>query len=164
MRILFIESFGYLISKELCIKYARKMYFRQLTIDDYEDYLTLINEFRKTSFTREQFVSTLKYIQQTGDIWVGMENDDMIATATIFYEKKLIFDTCVLAHVEDVCVHSSKRGMGYGKLLIKFLLNQAKEHNSYKFTLDCSDSNVGFYESCGLSKRGNQMCFLLENK
>ena len=137
--------------------------FRTVTQSDYEAYMSLINEFRPTSFTRDQFYETLRYIQQTGDIWIIEEDGEMVATATIFYEKKFIYNTCILAHIEDVCVMSSKRGMGYGKKIIQHLFQEAKERKCYKLTLDCNDTNVGFYESCGLTKRGNQMCELGEN-
>jgi len=138
------------------------MNIRKVTYEDYESYYALINEFRPTVFTREQFQETLTYIQQTGDIWVLEENKTLIATGTILYEKKLIFNTCIYAHIEDVCVKQTERGKGYGKRLVRHLLEETKRNGCHKVTLDCNDENVGFYNACGLSKRGNQMCELID--
>jgi glucosamine-phosphate N-acetyltransferase len=138
------------------------MNIRKVTYEDYESYYALINEFRPTVFTREQFQETLAYIQQTGDIWVFEENKTLIATGTIFYEKKLIFNTCIYAHIEDVCVKQTERGKGYGKRLVRHLLEETKRNGCHKVTLDCSDENVGFYIACGLTKRGNQMCVIIQ--
>ncbi len=134
---------------------------RLLTIDDYEAYHVLINEFRPTVFTKEQFEDVLAYIQQCGAIWVLEENGILVATATIFYERKFIFNTCIYAHIEDVCVTKAERGKGYGKRIVRHLMEEAKRNRCYKITLDCSDENVGFYMSCGLTRRGNQMCELI---
>jgi glucosamine-phosphate N-acetyltransferase len=139
------------------------MLFRTIENTDYLQYSKLINDFRETSFSYEEFESILKYIKQTGDIWLLIVDGIMVATGTIFFEKKLIFNTCTLAHVEDVCVAKTYRGKGYGKNMMSHLIAQAKSHGCYKITLDCNDSNVGFYESCRLTRRGNQMCELLEN-
>ena len=138
--------------------------FRKLRESDYSVFHTLINEFRKTTFSEEQFLLTLSNIQKSGDIWVYQEIDgSLVAVATIYYEYKFIFNTCVLAHIEDVCVSESQRGKGYGKKLMNKLYEEARAHGCYKITLDCADHNVGFYEACRLTKRGNQMCELIEN-
>jgi glucosamine-phosphate N-acetyltransferase len=139
------------------------MEFRVLTKSDYAAYKILINDFRKTEFSEKQFEETLDYIQKIGNIWIGIISGELVVTGTIFFEKKLIFDTCISAHIEDVCVKASYRRHGYGKLLIKHLLNEAKTNKCYKVTLDCSDENVEFYKACGLNRRGNQMCELIQN-
>lgn len=137
------------------------MTFRLLTVHDYAEFLTLIQEFRPTQFTEEEFQSTLHNIQSSSDIWVYEENGKLLATATIMYEYKFIFNNCIYAHIEDVCVRTSHRRQGLGKQLILHLIKQA--HNCYKITLDCSKENIPFYEACGLEWRGNQMCQLISN-
>ena len=64
------------------------MAFRLLTIHDYSEFLTLIQEFRPTQFTEEEFQSTLHNIQSSSDIWVYEENGKLLATGTIIYEYK----------------------------------------------------------------------------
>lgn len=138
------------------------MFVRILTLEDYDAYHTLMNEFRQTVFTKEQFQEIVEYIRRTGEVWVLEDEGALVATGTIFYEKKLIFNTCIYAHIEDVCVTQSKRGNGYGKQLVRHLLEESKRTGCHKVTLDCSDDNVGFYVACGLTKRGNQMCELIQ--
>ena len=139
------------------------MEIRHLTKGDYEAYLPLINEFRPTVFSRAQFESVLDYIGQVGEIWIGTLGDQIVATATILYERKLIFNISTVAHIEDVCVSESQRKKGFGKQLIHHLFEMARSKDCYKVTLDCVDSNVPFYTSCGLQRRGNQMCELIAN-
>jgi glucosamine-phosphate N-acetyltransferase len=134
--------------------------FRPLTVDDYAAYRDLIHEFRPTVFTYNQFVETLAHIQTSGNVWVYEEDGQLLATATVFYEHKLIMNTCVYAHIEDVCVKGTHRRMGIGRRMIHHLMNVSS--HCYKITLDCADSNVAFYLSCGLERRGNQMCQLIK--
>ena len=135
--------------------------FRQLTTDDYEDFKTLISEFRPTEFTRERFLEILALIKKSSEVWLLCHNNKILATGTLILEHKFIFDTCIYAHVEDVCVRESERNKGLGKLLMQHLMSRAKELKCHKITLDCADHNIPFYLKCGLERRGNQMCQLL---
>ena len=137
------------------------MSFRQIVTSDYLAYLDIINEFRPTRFTEAQFIETLDNIKKSSAIWVYEDNGVLLATGTIIYEHKFIGNVCIYAHIEDVCVRASHSRLGLGKILIQHLINQAR--HCYKITLDCSDENMRFYESCGLERRGNQMCQLLHN-
>jgi glucosamine-phosphate N-acetyltransferase len=135
---------------------------RKLTENDFVQFLPLINEFRYTEFNETDFKSTLSYISYYGEIWVAEYKDELIATATVIFEKKFIYRLCTLAHIEDVCVKNHYRRMGVGKKLIHKLIERAKENKCYKITLNCSDENINFYKECGFSKRGNQMSELCE--
>jgi glucosamine-phosphate N-acetyltransferase len=137
------------------------MSFRKLTSLDYKQYYDLINEFRPTQFSEERFIETLTKIIMYSDIWIYEKEGELLATGTIIYEHKFLSDVCIYAHIEDICVKASHRRQGLGKLLIKHLIEQAR--HCYKITLVCADNNIAFYESCGLERRGNQMCQLLSN-
>jgi glucosamine-phosphate N-acetyltransferase len=140
------------------------MNIRQLTYDDYSAFLLLINTFRPTSFTKENFNTILSEILKSGQVWVIEDTDGaLIATATIIYEHKFLWNTSIYAHIEDVCVHTEKRRTGIGKMLIKHLLQEAKRRQCYKVTLNCSQENIPFYMACGLSPRGTQMSELVVN-
>lgn len=136
---------------------------RKLTDNDYDEYLSVINEFRPTFFTKDQFVETLKYVSTYSEIWVMSVDGAMVATGTIIYERKYIFNNDCLAHIEDVCVVEKCRKKGYGKDIVTKLMTRAKEHGCYKVTLDCNISNSPFYEKCGLEQRGVQMSQLTNN-
>jgi glucosamine-phosphate N-acetyltransferase len=134
---------------------------RELSISDYEQYLPLINEFRQTHFTRDEFISILPTIQSYSTIYVIELDNELIATGTIIYEKKFIFNGCILAHIEDVCVKKQYRGNGFGKTIVNTLIQDAKKHKCYKITLDCSHENKDFYSKIGFETRGLQMSQLL---
>ena len=131
--------------------------FRKLTVDDYDSFLALINDFRDTVFTKEEFAENLNTILQSSEIYVVESNNKLIATGTIMYETKFIFNICQLAHIEDICVKKEHRDQGIGKYMLSKLVTVAKEKKCYKVTLDCADTNVAFYEKCNFEKRGNQM-------
>ncbi|GMH28722.1 hypothetical protein Nepgr_030565 [Nepenthes gracilis] len=89
-----------------------------------------------------------------------IEDDDsgkIIATGTLFIEKKFIRSCGKAGHIEDVVVDSGSRGMHLGKKIIGFLTEHARSMGCYKVTLDCKEENREFYEKCGLEQRGVQM-------
>jgi len=137
--------------------------FRKININDYEKYSIMINEFRETSFTYEQFIETLNYILPFSEIWIIEYNNDIIATGTIIYEKKFIYNNSILCHIEDICVKQSYRKLGIGKLLINKLMKNAKDKGCYKVSLTCNKENTYFYKKCGLEERGYQMSKLTIN-
>jgi len=137
------------------------MTLRQLLITDYINFYKLINEFRTTKFTQEQFIETLKSATLLSEIWVYEEDDRLIGTGTIIFEHKFIFNISMIAHIEDVCVASDFRRRGIGKIIVNKLIERAREKNCYKIILNCSDENVTFYESCNFHVRGNNLSQLL---
>jgi len=136
---------------------------RKLNENDYDKYIIMINEFRETFFTKNQFDETLKYMVPHSQIWIIEYDDDIIATGTVIYEKKFIYNNSLLGHIEDICVKKEYRKFGLGKLIVQHLMNQTKQLGCYKVTLDCNEENSHFYEKCGLEKRGFQMCQLTCN-
>lgn len=137
------------------------MSFRKVTAEDSSAYQSIISEFRPTSFTEQQFRDTLAFIHLNGAIWVYEEEGVFLATGTILYERKFIQNICTYAHIEDICVRATHRRRGLGKALMTHLIQQCRD--CYKLTLDCANENIPFYESCGLERRGNQLCQLIEN-
>lgn len=137
------------------------MLIRTLADTDYTQFYELIRDFRDTTFTEDEFKETLRKIRVNSDILVLEISGVLVATGTVVYEQKFIYNLAVLAHVEDVCVKKEYRRQGYGKLIIQSLLERAKTNRCYKITLDCASSNVDFYTVCGFEVRGHQMSQLL---
>jgi len=135
------------------------MNIRKLSFDDYDNFLNLINQFRPTFFSKQDFIILLNELSMNSDIWILVDelNNEIIATGTILYEKKFIHNLSKVAHIEDICVDSNQRGKGYGKILITHLIDQAKQNNCYKVILDCDPNLKYFYESCGFLNNGLQM-------
>jgi len=138
------------------------MKIRLLQKNDYEQYISLIDEFRPTTFTSQVFTEILNSKPHTMDIWVLHSGMELVATGTIIYEQKFIYNLAKIGHIEDVCVSKNHRKKGYGKMLIEHMLHQSKKHGCYKTILNCSDDNCAFYEKCGLKPRG--MCMSILHK
>ena len=133
------------------------LHFRTLQHGDYVSYLSLIRDFRETTFTKEQFLSTLDTIAKTSDIIVIEEGGELIACGTLLYETKLIHNISKVGHIEDVCIKKEHRGKKLGKQLIAYMVDLAKEKGCYKVTLYCEEGNVEFYKKCNFNCVGHQM-------
>jgi glucosamine-phosphate N-acetyltransferase len=130
---------------------------RPLNKSDYTNYLQLINQFRATTFTEEEYNRTLQQIHMHSTIWVLEHKNELIGTITILYEYKFIRNIVKLAHVEDVCIDRRYRKKGLGTLLLKFAISEAKKKECYKIILDCDETLEPFYNKSGMIKNGIQM-------
>jgi GNAT superfamily N-acetyltransferase len=135
--------------------------YRQLEVSDYDNYYKLINEFRETKFTQEQFSEFVGQLGFNHKIYVLTLNKEIIATTTVIYEQKLIFNMCKFAHIEDVCVLKSYQKGGYGSKLLQHVIQEARKAGCWKLTLVCAEPTVKFYNRNGLEKRGVQCSMLL---
>jgi glucosamine-phosphate N-acetyltransferase len=130
---------------------------RPLEESDYDSYLEFINNFCSTFFTIQQFSSILRKIHNNSTIWIIEYNKNIIATATILYEYKLIHNIVKLAHIEDVFIDEDWIYKGIGKMLIEHLIEEANKKNCYKIILDCKEELEYFYKRTDLEKTGIQM-------
>lgn len=134
---------------------------RLLNKDDYLQYYPLINEFRQTVFSEEQFREYIETLPSNIHIYVLVYKEKIVATTTVIYEPKLIFNLCKFAHIEDVCVLKEYQKNGYGSILLQYVIEQAKKENCYKVTLVCNESVLPFYLKNKFDKRGVQCSMLL---
>ena len=141
------------------------MIFRPLNNNDYNYFLLLLNEFRKTHFSYEQFTELLEKQKQVS-IYVleDIENKQIIGTGTILFEQKFIHNISLYSHIEDIIIKKEYRGYGYGKKLIEHLIKVCKQNNCYKILLDCESKLEYFYEKCGFENKGSQMVIYCNNK
>jgi len=130
---------------------------RPLEESDYDCYLKVINNFCSTFFTIQQFSSILRKIHNNSTIWIIEYDKNIIATATILYEYKLIHNIVKLAHIEDVFIDDDWINKGIGKMLIEHLIEEANKKNCYKIILDCKEELEYFYKRTDLEKTGIQM-------
>jgi ribosomal protein S18 acetylase RimI-like enzyme len=139
------------------------MEFRPLTVRDYEQYKELISTFRPTEFTLEQFSCFVDNLDDKHQIWILESESQLLATATVMYETKLIFNVSVTAHVEDVCVHPDFRSNGLGSRIIDKIYQEAEARGCRKLTLVTGSETSEFYIKNGYEIRGVQMSRLLKN-
>jgi glucosamine-phosphate N-acetyltransferase len=96
------------------------------------------------------------------EIYVIELESELIATCTIIFEPKLIFDGCTYAHIEDVCVLGKYRKRGIGSQLMGQIVDLCKGRNCKKITLVCNPPNIHFYQLSSFEQRGVQMSILLK--
>jgi glucosamine-phosphate N-acetyltransferase len=133
------------------------MKIRPIIRADYVSYMALINTFRKSTISRDKFEEIIVKIKEYGDIWVLTHDNKMVACSTIFFEHKIIHDGSLVAHIEDVVVDASCRGMGYGKLLLNHLKEISSNYGAYKVVLNCTENTQKFYEKSGFLQKNLQM-------
>ncbi|XP_071737259.1 glucosamine 6-phosphate N-acetyltransferase-like [Rutidosis leptorrhynchoides] len=114
------------------------------------------------SVSDEEFQKRFEELRSCGDDHVICVIEDLVlskivATGSVFIEKKFIRNCGKVGHVEDVVVDSSARGLQLGKKVIGFLVDHARMTGCYKVILDCSADNKAFYEKCGFKEKEIQM-------
>jgi len=85
---------------------------------------------------------------------VALENEIVVGYASIHYLKKITRKSGV---IEDVVVKENQRGKGIGKLLVKNLIEKAKQNNCDKIILSSSEKNLKFYQKLGFKKNEFEM-------
>ncbi|XP_027927850.1 glucosamine 6-phosphate N-acetyltransferase-like [Vigna unguiculata] len=114
------------------------------------------------SVSDRDFEDRFRELSAVGDDHViGVIEDEasgkIIATGSVFIEKKFLRNCGKVGHIEDVVVDSSARGKHLGKKIISFLTEHARSMGCYKVILDCSLENKAFYEKCGFYHKSLQM-------
>ncbi|EXB88704.1 Glucosamine 6-phosphate N-acetyltransferase 1 [Morus notabilis] len=113
------------------------------------------------SVSDKEFGERFRELSSLGDNHlIGVIEDQfgkIVATGSVFIEKKFIRNCGKVGHIEDVVVDGSTRGMQLGKKIVEFLSDHARSVGCYKVILDCSIENRSFYEKCGFKQKEIQM-------
>jgi glucosamine-phosphate N-acetyltransferase len=106
---------------------------------------------------QKKFSNILENIQS--QIWVFEDTyvNKIVASASIFLEQKIIHNGGIVAHLEDVVVDESYRGIKLGQKLIANVVGKARESGAYKIIADCKPELVSFYSKNGFEKKGEQI-------
>jgi N-acetylglutamate synthase-like GNAT family acetyltransferase len=117
-------------------------------IETYSEIWT-IDEIKKK--TIEDFISNDNHM-------VVCEVDgEIIGTATLHIQKKIIRNGGFAGLIEDVAVREKMRGKGIGEKMIKILIDKAKSLDCYKVILSCFPERINFYERSGFRKESITM-------
>ena len=92
---------------------------------------------------------------------VAEEEGEVIGTATLHFQRKLIRDGGVAAFIEDVAVREKCRGQGIGAKLVEHLIEEAKNSGCYKINLSCFPERIPFYERLGFKQESTTMRYYL---
>ncbi len=90
-------------------------------------------------------------------VYVAILDGRVIGSTTMLIEPKFIHDGGNVAHIEDVVISKDYQGKGIGEMLMRSLLELAKDNNCYKTILDCTDELMPFYEKIGFKRTSNGM-------
>ena len=88
---------------------------------------------------------------------VDKDTDKIVGAGTVFIERKFLRGLGAVGHIEDIAVAADQQGKKLGLRIINALTLISESHGAYKTILNCSDSNVPFYEKCGYARKENEM-------
>ncbi|KAI0071609.1 acyl-CoA N-acyltransferase [Panus rudis PR-1116 ss-1] len=88
---------------------------------------------------------------------VDKNSDRIVAVGTVFIERKFLRGLGSVGHIEDIAVDKNQQGKKLGLRIIQALTAISENSGCYKTILNCSDSNIPFYEKCGYQKKENEM-------
>ncbi|KAJ3694406.1 hypothetical protein LUZ60_009886 [Juncus effusus] len=83
----------------------------------------------------------------------------IIATGSIFIERKFIRGCSKVGHIEDIVVDKVARGARLGQRVVSHLVERARSAGCYKVVLYCKPEVKEFYEKCGFVEKNVQMAF-----
>lgn len=115
---------------------------RNLNEKDYLQYVKLINSNISKNFF-ENFIKNI--LNENHLIYVIEINNLLIATGILLIENKLTNNGCLMGHIENILVHENYRGKGFGEIIVKKLLEIAKEKKCYRVDLICKPELEYFY-------------------
>jgi len=88
---------------------------------------------------------------------VNKLTDQIVGVGCVFVEQKFIRGLGKVGHIEDIAVDKSMQGRKLGLRIIQALTDISERVGCYKTILNCSDSNIPFYQKCGFEKRESEM-------
>ncbi|KAJ1659810.1 Glucosamine-phosphate N-acetyltransferase-like protein [Dispira simplex] len=152
-----------LISTEVSAELPAHYVLRPLCEDDFEkgifECLAQLSVVGEVSAAR--FAETFRTLLAQGASYVNVVEDTersrIVACGTLVVEQKLLRNCGRVGHIEDIVVSSTERGKRLGLHLIRQLKHLGRVLGCYKVILNCKQSNVAFYEKCGLEVRDVQM-------
>jgi glucosamine-phosphate N-acetyltransferase len=130
--------------------------------DIYNGFLLSLDSLRKSSHIKAKKANSIfdKIINNPDHvIYVAIDNEKVIGTATLLIEQKFIHDGGKVGHIEDVVVRKEHQGKGVGGEIVSALLKYAEKKGCYKTILDCSEDLIPFYESMGFKQHSNSLRF-----
>jgi glucosamine-phosphate N-acetyltransferase len=132
-----------------------QFFIRELNESDYlKGYTNLMGQLTDVGQpTEKQFWNLCHYLSCTvyHSIYVLIdgERNRLVGSGTLLIEPKFIHGCSKLAHIEDIIIDKKYHGMGLGKKMVRFLVDNAHKQDCYKVRLICKDDVKGFYERCG---------------
>ena len=138
--------------------------FRMLRIDDFDKgYKELLSDLTVPGDLNDllfreifQYRSTIHW-QYFNIVIEENESNILVGNGVLVVRQNLLKKNWKTGLIEDIVVLKRLQGKGFGKKIIDCLLAIAKANNCKDVVLDCSETNEGFYNKCGLTRKGSEM-------
>jgi len=88
---------------------------------------------------------------------VDRATDKIIGVGSLVVERKFLRGLGKVGHIEDIAVDKQQQGKKVGLRIINALTYISEVTGCYKTILNCSQSNIPFYEKCGFEKKEVEM-------
>jgi GNAT superfamily N-acetyltransferase len=136
---------------------------RNIEYHDFDKgYMDLMFEFTNYQYpmTKEKFINFIDTQKNYKIIVIYSEKEKrIIGAGTIIIVHKIHNNP--IGQIEDVIICEKYRKNGFGKQIIKKLIDIGKnEWKCYKIILNCLEKNIKFYENCGFVNVGVEMKLL----
>jgi GNAT superfamily N-acetyltransferase len=118
------------------------------------DFIQRLAEYEKLSnevVASEEILHKSIFVENKAEVVIAEENNVPVGFALFFHNFSTFVGRKGL-YLEDLFVLPEKRGLGYGKALLKHLANLAVERNCGRMEWVCLDwntSSIDFYKSLG---------------
>lgn len=126
-----------------------KIHFRNIEKIDLNQVYVLLNQLKEmdiTSIDKDKVWNNFINNNSSNSV-VGIYDDKVVAYGSVVIENKIRGE--LAGHIEDIVVDSEVRGKMIGVLLIKELIEIARNKGCYRITLFCKESLVNFYSRNG---------------
>lgn len=123
-------------------------------IDSFFDTLSNLTEIGKDVYNKEFSQKIFEEIRKSSNIkiFVAIKDTDIVGSITAIIEQKFIHNGGKICHIEDVVTRKGFQNLGIGSVLVKKVLEVARQEKCYKVILNCSESNSSFYKKLGFYK------------
>lgn len=118
----------------------------------------LIETYSEVWFIDEIKEKTMNDFLSNANHMIVCEIDgEIVGTATLHIQKKIIRNGGTAGLIEDVVVREKMRGRGIGQKMVSVLIDKAKLLDCYKVILSCFPERINFYERSGFSNESITM-------
>ena len=123
-------------------------------IDSFFDTLSNLTEIGKDVYNKGFSQKIFEEIRKSSNIkiFVAIKDTDIVGSITAIIEQKFIHNGGKICHIEDVVTRKGFQNLGIGCVLVKKVLEVARQEKCYKVILNCSEYNSSFYKKLGFYK------------
>ena len=130
----------------------------ELKKEDYQEYITLINNFRECNISKDEFINILEKIKINGNIYIYKIDNKIAGTISLLLEQKFIHNGAIYGYIEDLFVAETYRNLGIGSKLISFVIEKARKIKKCRIIkLNSNLQLIKFYKKKNFEKYGYTM-------